>query len=252
MSTNINVMGAVSVGFSGNFYKSGSTTRFTMRGSADLRAAGIGGGRGNFRISNEPGQAGLYADVSINIAGINGGGAMWVGADGTFDTSIYVGVNFPGVSTGGWVKVGNVAWYNGQRYRGNSYFIIDAWLNFAGVSFRMYGYINGDGSFQFTASAGPWNWGTYINAGFVQMSFGTHFASHITITSWAPYISIYIGGSAWMDWSWPSCWWGGGRWSRYFRCGWGGWSRAFNAGMGFNTNPGNVWINIWGYGFNIR
>jgi hypothetical protein len=252
MSTNINVMGAVSVGFSGNFYKSGSTTRFTMRGSADLRAAGIGGGRGNFRISNEPGQAGLYADVSINIAGINGGGAMWVGADGTFDTSIWVGINFPGVSAGGWVKIGNVAWYNGQRYRGNSYFIVDAWLNFVGVSFRMYGYINGDGSFQFTASAGPWNWGTYINAGFVQLSFGTHFASYITITSWAPYISIYIGGSAWMDWSWPECWWGGGRWSRYFRCGWGGWRRAFNAGMGFNTNPGNVWINIWGYGFNIR
>ena len=252
MSSTINVMGAVSVGFSGNFYKSGSTTRFTMRGSADLRAAGIGGGRGNFRISNEPGQAGLYADVSINIAGVNGGGAMWVGADGTFDTSIWAGVNFPGVSAGGWVKIGNVAWYNGQRYRGNSYFIIDAWLNFAGVWFRMYGYINGDGSFQFTASAGPWSWGTYINAGFVQLSFGTHFASYITITSWAPYISIYIGGSAWMDWSWPECWWGGGRWSRYFRCGWGGWSRAINAGMGFNTNPGNVWINLWGYGFNIR
>lgn len=257
MTASLTVMGAVKVDFAGNFSRTVATatkpaaTLFTMSGKASLSAAGIAGSSAEFRISNVPGQAGLFASVAVNISGISGSGSLWIGADGTFDTTLGVSVNLAGVSAGGNLKVGNVAWVNGVRTRGTSYFQIDAWLSLAGVSFRMYGYINGDGSFKFTAAAGPWTWGVYINAGFVQLSFGSSFNASLTISSSAPYLAVSIGGSAWLDWSWPACWWGGWH-NTVLYCGWGGWSRAFNAGMGFNTNPGNVWINIWGYGFTLR
>jgi hypothetical protein len=251
MSSTINVMGAINVGFGGNFRKDGATTRFTMWGSADLRAAGIGGGRGDFRISNEPGQAGMYASIAINIAGINGGGAMWIGADGTFETSVWVSVNFPGVSSGGWIKVGNVYWSGSYRYRGGTYFQLDAWINLAGVWFRLWGNVNGDGSFQFTAQAGPWSWGTCINFGIVEICAGARFESYVRVTSWAPYVSVSAGGWAWLDGHWWSCWWTGG-WRPKLRCGWGDWSRWVNAGIGFNTNPGNLWLDMWGIRFSLR
>ena len=251
ISSTINVMSAINVGFGGNFYKSGSTTRFTMWGSADLRAAGVGGGRGDFRISNEPGQAGMYASISINIAGINGGGAMWVGADGTFETSVWVSLNFPGFSAGGWIKIGNVYWWGSTRYRGGTYFTLDAWINLAGVWFRLWGNVNGDGSFQFIASAGPWWWGTCINFGVVEICAGASFASAVSITSWAPYVSVWAWGSAYLDGHWWSCWWSGG-WHPRLHCGWGGWDRWVNAGIGFNTNPGNLWLDMWGIHFSLR
>ena len=275
MSANIRVMGAVDVAFRGNFYKSGSETRFTMAGSASLGAAGIGGANANFRISNEPGQAGLYASVSISIAGINGSGALWIGADGTFDTTLYVGVNFPGVSAGGNFKMSNIAYqvtgwtqqcgpifgswgpsicWNVPIYgpvRVATYAQIDAWLTFAGVGFRMWGNINGDGSFRFTAAAGPWSWSYCVNLGVVEVCFGASFASTITITSWSPYISIAASGSAWMDGHTLDCWWGGWH-DTCLRCGWGGWGRWINAGLGFNTNPGNIWISLWGWNFSLR
>ncbi|MEY2627617.1 MAG: hypothetical protein RJB08_1376, partial [Actinomycetota bacterium] len=251
MSSTINVMSAINVGFGGNFYKSGSTTRFTMWGSADLRAAGVGGGRGDFRISNEPGQAGMYASISINIAGINGGGAMWIGADGTFETSVWVSLNFPGFSAGGWIKIGNVYWWGSTRYRGGTYFTLDAWINLAGVWFRLWGNVNGDGSFQFIASAGPWWWGTCINFGVVEICAGASFASAVSITSWAPYVSVWAWGSAYLDGHWWSCWWSGG-WHPRLHCGWGGWDRWVNAGIGFNTNPGNLWLDMWGIHFSLR
>ena len=275
MSANIRVMGAVDVAFQGNFYTSGGTTRFTMAGSASLRAAGIAGANANFRISNEPGQAGLYASISVGIAGISGSGALWIGADGSFDTTINVGVNFPGVSAGGNFKMSNIAnqvvawnqqcrpmfgsWGNNVctsvpvygNVRVATYVQIDAWLTFAGVGFRMWGNINGDGSFQFTAAAGPWSWSYCVNLGVVEVCFGASFASTITITSWAPYISIAASGSAWMDGHTLDCWWGGWH-DTCLRCGWGGWGRWINAGLGFNTNPGNIWISLWGWSFNLR
>jgi len=273
MSANIQVMGAVNVGFRGNFYKSGSETRFTMAGSASLGAAGIAGGNANFRISNEPGQAGLYASISVAIAGISGSGALWIGADGSFDTTINVGVNFPGVSAGGNFKMSNIAYqvvaWSQQCWQGPwgsnicvsvpqygnvrvaTYVQIDAWLTFAGVGFRMWGNINGDGSFRFTAAAGPWSWSYCVNLGVVEVCFGASFASTITITSWSPYISIAASGSAWMDGHTLDCWWGGWH-DTCLRCGWGGWGRWINAGLGFNTNPGNIWISLWGWSFNLR
>jgi hypothetical protein len=252
MNSTISVMGAVNVAFGGNFYKSGTTTRFTMYGSADLRAAGIGGGRGNFRISNEPGQAGMYADVTVSIAGVNGGGALWVGADGTFDTSLWVRVQFPGVDSGGWLKMGNVAWSNGVRYRGGTYFQIDAWFALAGVWFRMYGNINADGSFGFWVQAGPWSWSTEFCLVVICLRFGAYFASGVSITSWAPYIAVSAWGEAYVDGRHWDCWWTGGRWSKRLRCDWRDWGRWASAGIGFNTNPGNLWIDLWGYRFNLR
>jgi hypothetical protein len=274
MSANIRVMGAVDVAFRGNFYKSGSETRFTMAGSASLGAAGIAGANANFRISNEPGQAGLYASISVAIAGISGSGALWIGADGSFDTTINVGVNFPGVSAGGNFKMSNIAYqvtgwtqqcnpaqgwfpaicWNVAIYgpvRVATYAQIDAWLTFAGVGFRMWGNINGDGSFRFTAAAGPWSWSYCVNLGVVEVCFGASFASTITITSWSPYISIAASGSAWMDGHTLDCWWGGWH-DTCLRCGWGGWGRWINAGLGFNTNPGNIWISLWGWNFSLR
>ena len=251
MNSTFSVMGAVNVAFGGNFYKSGTTTRFTMTGSADLRAAGIGGGRGDFRISNEPGQAGLFASVSVNISGVSGSGALWVGADGTFDTTLNVSVNFPGVNVGGNLKIGNVAWSNGVRYRGGTYFQIDAWFSLAGVWFRMYGNVNADGSFRFTAQAGPWWWDTGFCVVVICLRFGASFSSSLTITSWAPYIAVAGSGYAYVDGQTWSCWWSGG-WRPKLRCGWGSWGRWASAGIGFNTNPGNMWISLWGYRFNLR
>ena len=249
MSSNITVMGAVSVGFSGNFYKSGSTTRFTMRGSAALNAAGVAGS-GSFRISNEPGQSGMYVDVSVNVGGvISGSGALWVGANGSFNASIYVYVNLRAVGAYGYL------------YISNNSMTIDAYFTMASVSFRMYGYINSNGSFQFTASAGPWSWDTYVYAGFAQFWFGARYSSSITITSWAPYVSVSVSGYAYLDVSWPSCWWDYywyrtwfGTWWKiwYMSCGWGGRYRWINAGIGFNTNPGNVWVYLNGYYFGLR
>jgi hypothetical protein len=249
MSSNITVMGAVSVGFNGNFYKSGSTTRFTMRGSAALNAAGVAGS-GSFRISNEPGQSGMYVDVSVNVGGvISGSGALWVGANGSFNASIYVYVNLRAVGAYGYL------------YISNNSMTVDAYLNMAGISFRMYGYINSNGSFQFTASAGPWSWDTYVYAGFAQFWFGARYSSSITITSWAPYVSVSVSGYAYLDVSWPSCWWNYywyrtwfGTWWKiwYMSCGWGGRYRWINAGIGFNTNPGNVWVSLNGYYFGLR
>jgi hypothetical protein len=251
MNSTFTVMGAVNVAFGGNFYKSGTTTRFTMFGSADLRAAGIGGGRGSFRISNEPGQAGLYADVSVSISGVSGSGAIWIGADGTFDTTLNVRVNFPGVNVGGNLKIGNVAWSGGTRYRGGTYFQIDAWFSLAGVWFRMYGNVNADGSFSFTAQAGPWSWDTGFCLVVVCLRFGAYFSSSVTITSWAPYVAVAASGGAYVDGQTWSCWWSGG-WRPKLRCGWGGWGRWASAGIGFNSNPGNLWIDLWGYRFNLR
>lgn len=193
----------------------------------------------------------MYASIAINIAGINGGGAMWIGADGTFETSVWVSVNFPGVSSGGWIKVGNVYWSGSYRYRGGTYFQLDAWINLAGVWFRLWGNVNGDGSFQFTAQAGPWSWGTCINFGIVEICAGARFESYVRVTSWAPYVSVSAGGWAWLDGHWWSCWWTGG-WRPKLRCGWGDWSRWVNAGIGFNTNPGNLWLDMWGIRFSLR
>jgi hypothetical protein len=251
MSSNITVMGAVNVGFSGNFYKSGSQTRFTMRGSAALNAAGVAGS-GSFRISNEPGQSGMYVDVSVNVGGIvSGSGAMWVGANGSFNASIYVYMNLRVVGAYGYL------------YISNNNMTIDAYLTMpgTGINFRVYGYINANGSFQFTASAGSGSWSTYVYAGIAQFWFGASWSSSITITSWAPYVSVSVSGSAYLDASWPSCWWNYywyrtwfGTWWKiwYMSCGWGGRYRWINAGIGFNTNPGNIWVNLNGYYFGLR
>jgi hypothetical protein len=115
----------------------------------------------------------------------------------------------------------------------------------------MWGNINGDGSFRFTAAAGPWSWSYCVNLGVVEVCFGASFASTITITSWSPYISIAASGSAWMDGHTLDCWWGGWH-DTCLRCGWGGWGRWINAGLGFNTNPGNIWISLWGWNFSLR
>ena len=108
--TNITVMGAVNVGFDGNFYRDGTTTKFEMAGSATLGAVGFNYARGNFRMSNKPGIEGLTAQLQINIQGFNGYGSISIASDGRFNSSVYVGVGFPGMSGTGWLTLNNVAW----------------------------------------------------------------------------------------------------------------------------------------------
>jgi hypothetical protein len=111
MLTNITVMGAINVGFDGNFYRDGTTTKFEMAGSTTLGAIGFSWARGNFRMSNKPGIEGLNAQLQLNLSVFSGYGSIWVAADGRFNTSVYVGVNFAGIAGGsGWLTLTNVRW----------------------------------------------------------------------------------------------------------------------------------------------
>ena len=87
----INVLGAVNVGFSGNFSRVNSAFRFTMTGNASLSAAGVAA-NGAFSISNEPGKEGMSASVTLAVPGITGSGSIAINSDGTFDASLSVSV----------------------------------------------------------------------------------------------------------------------------------------------------------------
>ena len=153
LSTTINVLGAVNVGFNGNFYNNGAGFRFTMTGTASLSAAGVAAS-GSFTISNEPGKEGMSAAITLAVPGITGSGSIAINADGTFDASLGVSVNLGIVKAGGTLKMGNVAYSNGRRYRGGTYFSVSGYFETAGIGFWFSGNINANGSFDFSVNSG--------------------------------------------------------------------------------------------------
>ena len=238
MSASLTVMNALNVNFSGNFYKSGSTTRFTMSGSASLNAAGIAGS-GSFRISNEPGQAGMYVGINVNVGGVVAAqGAMWLGANGSFWANLNAQLYLSVVNG------------NGSLYISNNSMTVDSYLNVFGATFRVYGSLYSNGTFSITAQAGPWSWGTCWWMAVVNVCFGASFQASITVRSSWPYVSLSAYGSAWMDGQSLRCWWGGWH-DSCLRCGWGGWGRWINAGIGFNTS-GSIYVDLWGHRLWVR
>ncbi|MBU6227572.1 MAG: hypothetical protein KGQ43_08295, partial [Acidobacteria bacterium] len=281
LSTNMTVMGAVSVGFSGNFYSSNGGMRFTVSGNAALNAAGLGGLSGQFRFSNEPGQAGMYVALSVNIGGvIRGDGALWVGGDGTFETNINVGMNLPGVSAGANLKLGNFTTWartgtrierscirifgrdtcidvpvtyviETGRTRVGTYMTLDGWARVLGFNFDVDGNINSDGSFRFVVSASA-SWSTGFSIGIGEFRFGANFSASLTVTSWSPYVAVSVWGEAYAESRWITCWWVSKWWGGYPECGYGGWGGRVSIGLGISTNPFSIKVRLLGYDFTIR
>ena len=276
LNTTISVMGAVNVAFSGNFYSSNGGMRFTVSGSAALNAAGLGGLSGQFRFSNEPGQAGMYVALTANIAGvIKGSGSLWVGGDGTFETNIDVGLSLPGVSAGAKLKLGNFTTsarmgtrtekfcffrcidiqvpyvIETVRTKVGTYMTLDGWANVLGFNFDVDGNINSDGSFKFVVSASA-SWSTGFSIGIGEFRFGADFSASLTVTSYSPYVAVSVWGEAYGESRWISCWWVSKWWGGYPECGYGGWGSRVSIGLGISTNPFSIKVRILGYDFNIR
>jgi hypothetical protein len=279
-NANITVMGAINVSFDGYFYSGASGTRLVMNGSASLDAIGIGYARGEFRISNEPWEMGLSASVAIDIYGFKGRGSIWVAGDGRFNTSIYVGVGFPGLSGNGFLTLTNVRWgvlywYENcwkvpyianffprfevrmrtdcewlpqyGEYRSAPFTWVDVWFDFIGGQYRMYGYIESNGSFDLTANTGPWGWDYCQKMGLVELCFEADFGWQVRLTSWAPYLSLSAFGEGEVSARYWGC--SCRRWR--CSCGWKGGSTIARAGLGFSTNPAFIWIDIYGFYFRL-
>ncbi|MBU6240212.1 MAG: hypothetical protein KJS66_00305 [Acidobacteria bacterium] len=253
LSTNIRVLGAVDVGFSGNFSRTNNAFRFTMTGNASLSAAGVAAS-GSFTISNEPGREGMSASVSLQVPGISGSGSIAINADGTFDASIGVSVSLGIVRAGGTLKMGNVAYWNGQRYRGGTYFSVSGYFETAGIGFWFSGNINANGSFDFSVNSGfNWNSGeVYLVV--VKLRLSASVNASLRIYSWSPYFSFSASGTVSVQGSryyidagcraWkPKCWWNDG---------WTGWSNWVSLGLGFSVNPTSIWVDYDGRRYGIR
>jgi len=253
LSTNIRVLGAVDVGFSGNFSRTNNAFRFTMTGNASLSAAGVAAS-GSFTISNEPGREGMSASVTLQVPGISGSGSIAINADGTFDASLGVSVSLGIVRAGGTLKMGNVAYWNGQRYRGGTYFSVSGYFETAGIGFWFSGNINANGSFDFSVNSGfNWNSGE-VNLLVVKLRLSASVNASLRIYSWSPYFSFSASGTVSVQGSryyinagcraWkPKCWWNDG---------WTSWSNWVSLGLGFSVNPTSIWVDYDGRRYGIR
>jgi len=254
LTTNIRVLNAVDVGFTGNFSRVNSAFRFTMAGSASLSAAGVAA-NGSFSITNEPGREGMSAALTLAVPGITGNGSVVINSDGTFDASIGVSVSLGIVKAGATLKMGNVAYSNGQRYRGGTYFNVAGYFETAGIGFWFAGNINGDGSFDFTVNSGfYWESGT-VDLGIVRLRLATSVTASLRIYSWSPYFSFNAYGSvAFQTQEWelnfkcrsrwrPKCWWS---------AGWSDWEEEESLGLGVSSNPTSIWVSWEGRRYGIR
>ena len=267
MSSNITVMGAINVAFNGYFYASNGSTRFVMNGSTTLGAIGFNWARGNFKLSNEPWEVGLNAQLQLNLPGFNGYGSIWVASDGRFNTSVYVGVNFPGVNGSGWLTLTNVSWVlrywweNCQNYsprtncvwtaqygedRVNPFTWVDVGFDFVGGNYRVTGVIDSNGGFDLTQTTGPWEWDYGQNFGIVRMQFEAEFGWQVRLTSSAPYLTLSAYGEGTVE---VSSW--GCRCRRWrCRCGWSGGNTVASAGV-WVGGDGYIWTQLYGIYFRL-
>lgn len=284
MSSSITVMGAINVAFNGYFYNSGSGTRFVMNGSTTLGAIGFNWARGNFRLSNEPGEVGLTAQLQLNLSVFNGYGSIWVAADGRFNTSVYVGVGFAGIVGGsGWLTLTNVRWgvlywwencwevsyqeevgpfYNRRQvtrtrtdcewlpqygeYRVNPFTWVDVGFNFVGGNYRVTGEIDSNGSFDLVQTTGPWTWDYSQNFGVVIMQFEAEFGWQVRLTSSAPYLTLSAYGEGVVE---ARVW--GCRCRRWrCSCGWSGGNTIASAGV-WVGGDGYIWTRLYDIYFRL-
>ena len=267
MSSNITVMGAINVAFNGYFYASNGSTRFVMNGSTTLGAIGFNWARGNFKLSNEPWEVGLNAQLQLNLPGFNGYGSIWVAADGRFNTSVYVGVNFPGVNGSGWLTLTNVSWVlrywweNCQNYsprtncvwtaqygedRVNPFTWVDVGFDFVGGNYRVTGVIDSNGGFDLTQTTGPWEFEHTQNFGLLSLQFEAEFGWQVRLTSSAPYLTLSAYGEGSVE---ARVW--GCRCRRWrCRCGWGGGNTIGTAGVWIGGD-GYIWTHLYGIYFRL-
>ncbi|MEY2628158.1 MAG: hypothetical protein RJB08_1917, partial [Actinomycetota bacterium] len=269
LTSTIQVLGAVNVGFSGSFYNNPTAGfRFTMTGSASLSAAGVAA-NGSFTISNEPGKEGMSASLSLAVPGITGSGSITVTADGSFEASLNASLNLGIMKINGTVKMGNIG-YNVQftcqnflfgqklcifppitttKYRIGAYLNVSGSFNLIGIGFAVAGNINSNGSFDFTVNAG-FNWDSpQVDLALVKFRISASINASLRITSWSPYVSFSASGSVSVQGSVVDgfdCW--------HWDCGrtWSGWKTLASIGLGFSVNPSSIWVDYEGRHFAIR
>lgn len=278
------VMGAVDVGFSGSFYSSGGVTRFTMTGSANLSAAGIGGVggvTGSFTISNEPGKVGLSAAFSVQVMVTTVSGSMWVAADGTYSASLAMTLSLAGVSVGGQLKIsrtltatkvcsksmknpfGSICIMYATEYVSPmiNTFALSATLKYNSVSYSASLPIQLDGSFRYSISSGDQSWSKDIDVGdewcvnyyvgkkcvdftIAETDISAKFWSALLLKSSSPYIELSAGGSSKVEARTRKC--------SYDGCnGWTSWKTLASCGVSFST-AGKFSINCYGYKYTLN
>ena len=283
MSSTMKVMGLVDVGFSGSFYSTGGVTRFTMTGSANLSAAGIGGVggvTGAFTISNEPNQSGLSVAFSVKVMTTTVSGSMWVAADGTYSASLAMTISLGGVSVSGQLKISRgltatwactktssmtvgttkVSYCSGF---GTAYvepkvntFVLSASLTYSKVSYSASLPIAVDGSFSYIISSGDQSWSKDVNFGISggccgasysydieQNEIDVTFYAGLQVSSSSPYLALSGGGSTSIEYRYRDCSWKG--------CGgWSSWKSLGSCGVDYSTS-GKFSINCYGFKYSV-
>jgi hypothetical protein len=276
MSSTMKVMGLVDVGFSGSFYSTGGVTRFTMTGSANLSAAGIGGVggvTGAFTISNEPNRSGLSVAFSVKVMTTTVSGSMWVAADGTYSASLAMTISLAGVSVSGQLKMSRAltaasvcisdcsSWLKAKyetRYVQPivNTFVLSASLTYSKVSYSASLPIGVDGSFSYLISSGDQSWSKDVNVGasfgccgysakfdIQQNEIDVTFYAGLRVSNSSPYLALSGGGSTSIEYRYRSC--------KLSGCGgWSDWKSLGSCGVDYSTS-GKFSINCAGFKYSV-
>jgi hypothetical protein len=276
MSSTMKVMGLVDVGFSGSFYSTGGVTRFTMTGSANLSAAGIGGVggvTGAFTISNEPNRSGLSVAFSVKVMTTTVSGSMWVAVDGTYSASLAMTISLAGVSVSGQLKMSRAltaasvcisdcsSWLKAKyetRYVQPivNTFVLSASLTYSKVSYSASLPIGVDGSFSYLISSGDQSWSKDVNVGasfgccgysakfdIQQNEIDVTFYAGLRVSNSSPYLALSGGGSTSIEYRYRSC--------KLSGCGgWSDWKSLGSCGVDYSTS-GKFSINCAGFKYSV-
>ena len=276
MSSTMKVMGLVDVGFSGSFYSTGGVTRFTMTGSANLSAAGIGGVggvTGAFTISNEPNRSGLSVAFSVKVMTTTVSGSMWVAVDGTYSASLAMTISLAGVSVSGQLKMSRAltaasvcisdcsSWLKAKyetRYVQPivNTFVLSASLTYSKVSYSASLPIGVDGSFSYLISSGDQSWSKDVNVGasfgccgysakfdIQQNEIDVTFYAGLRVSNSSPFLALSGGGSTSIEYRYRSC--------KLSGCGgWSDWKSLGSCGVDYSTS-GKFSINCAGFKYSV-